>query len=223
MQLAHQEAQRFHHEYLGTEHILLGLVQEGSGVAAHVLKNLDIDLRKIRREVEKIVQPGPGAIRTGRLPQTPKAKKVIEYAIEEARGLNHNYVGTEHMLLGLLRDQEGVAAQVLLNLGLQLEAVRAEVRNLLGHAALPAPHVQPRKDGSEHLARHAGAWVRKYGAIFAGGVLSPVVGAGIGALCVGAEVAESVAELVGVLYLAAVTLAWGVSRCAWQPGRGCRR
>ncbi len=135
MQLANQEAQRFNHEYIGTEHILLGLVKEGSGVAANVLKNLDVDLRKIRLEVEKIVQHGPGGeqVVMGRLPHTPRAKKVIEYSIEEARNLNHNYVGTEHLLLGLLREQEGVAAQVLMNLGLKLEDVREEVLNLLGH------------------------------------------------------------------------------------------
>lgn len=133
MQLANQEAQRFNHEYIGTEHVLLGLIKEGSGVAANVLKNLDIDLRKIRMEVEKLVQSGPDMVTMGKLPQTPRAKKVIEYSMEEARNLNHNYVGTEHILLGLLREQEGVAAQVLLNLGLKLEDVREEVLNLLGH------------------------------------------------------------------------------------------
>src|SRR5438105_553501 len=133
MQLANQEAQRFNHEYIGTEHVLLGLIKEGSGVAANVLKNLDVDLRKIRLEVEKLVQSGPDMVTMGKLPQTPMAKKVIEYSMEEARNLNHNYVGTEHILLGLLREQEGVAAQVLMNLGLKLEEVREEVLNLLGH------------------------------------------------------------------------------------------
>src|SRR3982750_4915296 len=133
MQLANQEAQRLNHEYIGTEHVLLGLVKEGSGVAANVLKNLDVDLRKIRLEVEKLVQSGPEMVTMGKLPQTPRAKKVIEYSMEEARNLNHNYVGTEHILLGLLREQEGVAAQVLMNLGLKLEEVREEVLNLLGH------------------------------------------------------------------------------------------
>lgn len=139
MQLANQEAQRFNHEYIGTEHVLLGLVKEGSGVAANVLKNLDVDLRKIRVEVERIVQPGAGGdqVMIGRLPHTPRAKKVIEYSIEEARNLNHSYVGTEHLLLGLLREQEGVAAQVLMNLGLKLEDVREEVLNLLGHNPMP--------------------------------------------------------------------------------------
>ncbi len=132
MALANQEAQRFNHEYIGTEHILLGLVKEGSGVGATVLKNLDIDLRKVRLEVEKLVKSGPDMVTMGKLPQTPRAKKVIEYAIEEARNLGHNYVGTEHLLLGLLREKDGVAAQVLMNLGLKLEEVREEVLNLLG-------------------------------------------------------------------------------------------
>ncbi len=138
MQLANQEAQRFNHEYIGTEHVLLGLIKEGSGVAANVLKNLEIDLRKIRLEVEKLVQSGPDMVTMGKLPQTPRAKKVIEYSMEEARNLNHNYVGTEHILLGLLREQEGVAAQVLMNLGLKLEDVREEVLNLLGHGLDPS-------------------------------------------------------------------------------------
>src|SRR5512136_2880449 len=132
MALANQEAQRFNHEYIGTEHILLGLVKEGSGVGATVLKNLDVDIKKLRLEVEKLVKSGPDMVTMGKLPQTPRAKKVIEYAIEEARSLNHNYVGTEHLLLGLLREQDGVAAQVMMNLGLKLEDVRQEVLNLLG-------------------------------------------------------------------------------------------
>src|SRR5438105_7447423 len=136
MQLANQEAQRLKHEYIGTEHILLGLMKEGSGVAANVLKNLDIDLRKIRLEIEKIVQLGPDVVAMGKLPQTPRAKKVIEYSIEEARNLNHNYIGTEHLLLGLLREREGLAAQVLESLGLNLQGVRQEVLLLLGDTAL---------------------------------------------------------------------------------------
>src|SRR5918911_1202378 len=121
MQLANQEAQRFNHEYIGTEHILLGLVQEGSGVAAYVLKNLDMDLRKLRLEVERIVRWRPEMVTPGKVPPTRRARKVIEYAIEEALNLKHNYVGTEHLLLGLVREEEGLAAQVLMNLGLKLE------------------------------------------------------------------------------------------------------
>ncbi len=149
MALANQEAQRFNHEYIGTEHILLGLVKEGSGVGANVLKNLDVDLRKVRLEVEKLVRAGPEMVTMGKLPQTPRAKKVIEYAIEEARNLNHNYVGTEHLLLGLLREHDGVAAQVLMNLGLKLEEVREEVLNLLGAGA--------ESDASETVSGEPGA------------------------------------------------------------------
>lgn len=138
MQMACAEAQSFNHEYIGTEHILLGLVAEGTGVAANILKNLDIDLGKIRREDEKIVQAGPDAVPMSKLPQTPRAKKVLEYAIEEARRLNHNYLGSEHLLLGLLREAEGVAAQVLINLGLRLKTVHAEVLNILGQSP-PSP------------------------------------------------------------------------------------
>ncbi len=132
MALAREEARRYNHEYIGTEHILLGLVKEGSGVAANVLQNLDIELKKIRIEVEKIVQTGPDLVSVGQLPFTPKVKKVLEFAMEEAKNLGHNYIGTEHLLLGLLREHEGVAAQVLLNLGVKLEDVREEVINLLG-------------------------------------------------------------------------------------------
>ncbi len=147
MALANQEAQRFNHEYIGTEHILLGLVKEGSGVAANVLRNLDVDLRKVRMEVEKLVKSGPEMPTMGKLPQTPRAKKVIEYAIEEARNLNHNYVGTEHLLLGLLREREGVAAQVLTNLGLKLEEVREEILTLLG-AGVEPEEGSPARSGS---------------------------------------------------------------------------
>jgi len=104
-----------------------------------VLKNLDVDIKKLRLEIEKLVKSGPDMVTMGKLPQTPRAKKVIEYAIEEARSLNHNYVGTEHILLGLLRENEGIAAQVLMNLGLKLEDVRQEVLNLLGAGVEDAP------------------------------------------------------------------------------------
>ncbi|MFM7298709.1 MAG: Clp protease N-terminal domain-containing protein, partial [Planctomycetota bacterium] len=132
MNLARQEAQRFNHEYLGTEHILLGLVQEGSGVAANVLKNMSIDLTKIRAEVEKIVKTGPSMVTMGQLPFTPRAKKVLELSMEEASNLGHNYIGTEHLLLGLIKENEGIAAQVLMNLGVKLEDVRDEVLEVLG-------------------------------------------------------------------------------------------
>ena len=130
--LAKQEAKRFNHDYIGTEHILLGLLREGEGVAAAVLQSLGMNLNNIRLEVEKLVQIGPATIVTGDLPFTPKAKKVMELAMEEARTLGHNYIGTEHLLLGLIREGEGVASQVFMNMGLDLEKVREEVIKLLG-------------------------------------------------------------------------------------------
>jgi ATP-dependent Clp protease ATP-binding subunit ClpC len=158
MALANQEAQRFNHEYIGTEHILLGLVKEGSGVGANVLKNLDVDIKKLRLEVEKLVKSGPDMVTMGKLPHTPRAKKVIEFAIEEARSLNHNYIGTEHLLLGLLRETEGVAAQVLMNLGLKLEDVRQEVLNLLGAGVDNSmPSLDMKMDPSMGGAGKAGA------------------------------------------------------------------
>jgi ATP-dependent Clp protease ATP-binding subunit ClpC len=132
MSLARQEAMKFNHEYIGTEHILLGLIQEGSGVAANVLKNMAIDLEKIRHEVEKIVKTGPSMVTMGQLPFTPRAKKVLELALEEASQLSHNYIGTEHLLLGLIRENDGIAFQVLMNLGIKLEEVREEVLEFLG-------------------------------------------------------------------------------------------
>ncbi len=133
--LAKEEAKRFNHDYIGTEHILLGLIREGEGVAAAVLQNLGLSSDQIRLEVEKLVQLGPSTIVSGDIPFTPKAKKVIELAMDEARNLGHNYIGTEHLLLGLIREGEGIAAQVLVNLGLDLGKVRQEVMELLGSTA----------------------------------------------------------------------------------------
>ena len=131
MQLANQEAQWFNHEYLDTEHILLGIVKEDSSVAANVLKNLDVDLRKIRVEVEKFLQPSPEIGTPGKLPLTPKVKQVIEYAIEESKNFNHDYVGTEHLTLGLIRVEGGIARAVLQSLGVSLERLRVEIVNIL--------------------------------------------------------------------------------------------
>ena len=133
--LAKEEAKRFNHDYIGTEHILLGLIREGEGVAAAVLQKLGLSPEKIRLEVEKLVQSGPSTMVSGDIPFTPKAKKVIELAMEEARSLGHNYIGTEHLLLGLIREGEGVASQVLMNLGLDLNRVRNEVITLLGSSS----------------------------------------------------------------------------------------
>jgi ATP-dependent Clp protease ATP-binding subunit ClpC len=130
--LAKEEAKRFNHDYIGTEHILLGLIREGEGVAATVLEKMGVSLENIRLEVEKLVQPGPATQIIGDLPFTPRAKKALELAAEEARSLGHNYIGTEHLLLGLIREEEGVASQVLLNLGLDLSTVRNKVMEVLG-------------------------------------------------------------------------------------------
>ncbi len=129
--LANREAKNFNHQYIGTEHILLGLVEEGSGVGCDVLKNFGLDLDKIRSETKKLVKTGPEKVNMEVLSETPRAKKVIEYAIEEMEILEHQHLGTEHLLLGLLREQDGIAAQVLMNLNLRLEDMRAEVLKIL--------------------------------------------------------------------------------------------
>ncbi len=125
MKLANQEAQRFNHEYVGTEHILLGLIKVGGGDAWRVLMNYELDLRKMRIEVEKTCRSGPDMVTMGKLPHTPRAKNVISFAIEEAGNLENKEVGTEHLLLGLLREQEGMAAQILKKFLLDSEIVRA--------------------------------------------------------------------------------------------------
>ena len=136
-QLANQEAQRLNHEYIGTEHLLLGLVKVCSGVAATVLKVHNIDRHRTRLEVEELLEVRPDMTTIGKLPQHPRAKKVIEYAFEEARNLNHNYIGTEHILLGLLREPVGIAARVLANHGLTVEGTREEIKQVISLATPP--------------------------------------------------------------------------------------
>jgi ATP-dependent Clp protease ATP-binding subunit ClpC len=131
--MAREEAERLRHEYVGTEHILLGLIREGEGVAAAVLQNLSVDLDEIQQKIEDTVKKGKAAAATGPdLPYTSRAKKVLELAMAEARDLTHNYVGTEHLLLGLLREEKGIAAQVLTDAGINLDAARTETLRLLG-------------------------------------------------------------------------------------------
>ncbi len=132
MSLAKNEAQRLNHEYIGTEHLLLGLIHEGSGVASNVLRHMGIDLKKIRAELEKVVKGSTTLVSMGNLPFTPRAKKVLELSLEEASQIGHNYIGTEHLLLGLIKESEGIAARVLTNLGVKLEDVREEVLEFLG-------------------------------------------------------------------------------------------
>src|SRR4051812_36007040 len=131
--LAQEEAQRFNHNYIGTEHLLLGLVREGDGVAARVLNNLGVELHKVRSAVEFIIGRGDRAV-MGEIGLTPRAKKVIELAVDEARRLNHHYIGTEHLLLGLVREGEGIAAGVLESLGVSLEKVRQQVIQVLNQS-----------------------------------------------------------------------------------------
>src|SRR3984893_11907675 len=119
--LASKEAERFNHNYVGTEHLLLGLIKLGQGVAVNVLQNMGLDLKTVRMEVEKHVESHPETKMVGNIPYTPRVKKVLALADKEAKALNHSYVGTEHILLGLLREGEGVAAQVLKSLEVDIE------------------------------------------------------------------------------------------------------
>ncbi len=130
MSLANQEAQQFGHEFIGTEHILWGLAKEVQGVAAAVLKHFNVDLKPLRKEVETLLEGRPHVEATEKLAQTEHTKDVIRYAVEEARSLHHNYVGTEHLLLGLMRDGKAISAKVLTNLGLRIDAVREQVERL---------------------------------------------------------------------------------------------
>ena len=168
---AQEVAQRFNHNYIGTEHILLGLVRETDGVAAKVLQNLDVDLNKVRSAVEFIIGRG-GKTSSAEVGLTPRAKKVIELAVDEARRLNHSYVGTEHLLLGLLREGEGVAGGVLESLGVSLERARAETTRILNQGAMQsqqAPKSTSRTPTLDQLGVDLTAMARA-------GKLDPVVG-----------------------------------------------
>jgi ATP-dependent Clp protease ATP-binding subunit ClpC len=144
--MAREEAVRLHHEYVGTEHILLGVLREGEGVATTVLQNLSVELDDVQQKIEEIVARGNASRTTGPdLPYTSRAKKVLELAMSEARELNHSYVGTEHLLLGLLREEKGIAAQVLVDAGVTTESARAETLRILG-TEVPAPAPRPSED-----------------------------------------------------------------------------
>ena len=150
--LAQEEARMLNHNYLGTEHLLLGLVHEGEGVAARALESLGISLGSVRQQVEEIIGQGQQAP-AGHIPFTPRAKKVIELAQREANDLGHNYIGTEHLLLGLVREGEGVAAQVLVKLGADLAGVRQQVVHLLHDPAGSVVPGQRRRRGKRARAR----------------------------------------------------------------------
>ncbi|MBA3795918.1 MAG: ATP-dependent Clp protease ATP-binding subunit, partial [Chloroflexi bacterium] len=142
--LAQDEAQRFNHNYIGTEHLLLGLVREGEGVAARVLENMNVELAKVRTAVEFIIGRGDRPV-VGEVGLTPRAKRVIELAIDEARRLGHNYIGTEHLLLGLVREGEGIAAGVLESLGVNLDKVRHEVIRVLSQSSSAGPAAETKR------------------------------------------------------------------------------
>ncbi len=147
IQLAREEAMRFNHDYIGTEHLLLGLVKEGEGIAATALANLGVDLKTLRLEVEKLVEQGPSTVSVGEIPFNPQAKKVLELAVEEARKFGHNYIGTEHLLLGLIKEGEGIAAHVLENMKVDVERVQREIVKLLGGPSSSkfSPSSEPKK------------------------------------------------------------------------------
>ena len=130
--LAQEEANRLNHGYLGTEHILLGLIRENEGIAANALKNSGIDLAQVRQEVEKVVGRAQGASFLGQVPLTFRANRALQLAAKEARQLGHDYLGTEHLLLGLAKDKQSLAAQILISLGVDLDQLRQEVINLVG-------------------------------------------------------------------------------------------
>src|SRR5450432_967513 len=134
LSLAQEEAQRFQHNYIGTEHLLLGLVREGEGVAAKILANLGVELNKVRSTVKFVIGRGDRIV-LDEIGLTPRSKKVIELAVDEARRLNHHYIGTEHLLLGLVREGEGIAAGVLESLGVTLERARTEMLQILSKQA----------------------------------------------------------------------------------------
>jgi Clp amino terminal domain, pathogenicity island component len=140
MMLANQEADRLRHEYIGTEHILLGLIEERAGMAALLFEEFHIDPRTVRAEIERIAIPGPDISPVGgKVPQTPRAWKAIEYAIDAAHRLSHNYVGTDHLLFGLLRDRDGLAAELLQNLGMDVTLVAAAIDRILGEDFVRGP------------------------------------------------------------------------------------
>jgi hypothetical protein len=162
MELANREALRFNHELIDTEHILLALIEDGSGVAANVLKNLGVELHKIKIEVESIVETRLDYITLVRLPLAPQARKVVEHSMEESTNLNHNYLGSEHILLGLLREREGLAARALMNLGVTLERAREEVVHLLGDwtNTLETGGTISSSSPQAGLAHRLGRWLR---------------------------------------------------------------
>jgi ATP-dependent Clp protease ATP-binding subunit ClpC len=183
--LARQEAERLNNDYIGTEHVLMGLIKEGSGVAANILENMNIDPEKVLAEIEKVVQPGSNMVTMGQLPFTPRTKKMLEYSLEEMRNLGHNYIGTEHLLLGLIRENDSEAAQVMIAMGIELEKVRKEVLKILGADSDPVgvgpgdttpPQHQESNNGGKSKTPALDAFGRDLSDAARKGKLDPVVG-----------------------------------------------
>ena len=152
MGYSRQEAQRFNHDYIGPEHMLLGLIREGGGVANDVLRQLDVESKKIRKSVEKLVEHGTTMVTMGQLPFTPRAKRVLELTLEEASNMGHNYLGTEHLLLGLIREEEGIAGRVLAKLRVTADHAREEVAKQLRADEVPGdPSRRAREDRLDHM------------------------------------------------------------------------
>ena len=170
--LAQEEAQRFNHNYIGTEHLLLGLVREGEGVAARVLENLGVELSKVRSAVEFIIGRGDRPV-VGEIGLTPRAKKVIELAVDEARRLSHNYIGTEHLLLGLVREGEGIAAGVLESLGVNLDKVRHQVIHVLSQSSSTTPTQETKRPSKTPTLDQLGINLTEAARA---GTLDPVIG-----------------------------------------------
>jgi hypothetical protein len=169
LQMAREEAARLHHEYVGTEHILLGLIREGEGVAVAALTNLNVDLEDLTATINETVKEGKNQVKDQDLPYTSRAKKILEFSMSAARELNHSYVGTEHLLLGVLREAKGIGAQVLNDAGLTLEMARKEILRILAQTEPPQPAVArpfPRRllhpESADQLFTFAIAFIELY-------------------------------------------------------------
>ena len=167
--LAREEAERYRHEYLGTEHILLGLLKDGGGIAIAVLQKLGIDPKQLRVELERNLPKSVDTPVEGDIPFTPKAKKVLEYAVEEARLMGHNYIGTEHLLLGIVREKDGLAAKVLSSLGINLQETREQTINLLREPVIGRTREKSKTPSLDEFGRDLTVLAQE-------GKLDPVIG-----------------------------------------------
>ncbi len=178
LMLAQEEAKKMNHDYLGTEHILLGLIALGEGVAATVLSGLNVNLKTLRREVDKMVGSGENVLMEGDVPFTPRAKRILELAVQEADNMGQEYIGTEHMLLGLLRESDGIAARVLESIGIDNESVKKQIKEILGEAAFKSPPFSPSSEvkGSKVKTAALDEFGKDLTILAAKGKLDPVIG-----------------------------------------------